>query len=519
MNRPSQLPSLIRQMLDPSFYPHPVREPILLQQTHISYVLLTGPYAYKVKKPICLPFLDFSTTTLRGKNLRLELERNKGFSPDLYLEVLPISRNDKGIYRFGAGNVSDYALKMNEFPQEALWSHRFENGCLTQSMVTALGRKVALMHASALTGPEITAYGDPSVVEGVIEGNYKETEQFVGTLQDPAQLEQTRLFTRHLLNRRADLLIERQQGGFIRACHGDLHLNNVITWRGQAQVFDCIEFNEEFSNIDTLYDAAFILVDLEHRNRTDLAWQFMNTYLEYTGDYRGAVLLPLYASMRAYVRAKIYSFQTVDSERSPEEQRKAAIKAEAFYKLACWFTRARHRGLWAVGGLSGSGKSTVSAWLAQRLGAVHVRSDAVRKHLCGMPLDQRGSDAVYTTAMNKRTYDTLAETGFYLASQGIPVILDAKYDRRSERGKLRDLAAQYGLPVHFIQCEAPEALLRYRLSHRKGDVSDATADLISRQVMQAEAPGPDEEIFALDTSRDWRRQLAENLHSGPLLCA
>jgi len=520
MNAPaSELPPLIRQMMEPSFYPHPVRTPIRLVQTHISFVLLTGHYAYKIKKPVRFPFLDFSTLAQRDHFVALELERNRRFSPELYLKTDVITEENGSFRLGGTGPAVEYVLVMREFPREGLWSERFARGWLNESDVRALGKRTAAIHALAETGPEIAAHGDPEVVAGVAEANFSETEAFVATSELAPRVHQTRSFTHNFFEEHRDLIAARRDDGFVRACHGDLHLNNVCTFDDQIHLFDCIEFNPDFSNIDTIYDAVFMMVDLDYRERRDLANTFLNAYLEASGDYRGALLLPLYASMRAMVRAKVYAFQSQDDRLDSDARAAAWEKAAAFFALAWRYTRRQLPFIWVVSGLSGSGKSTVSAWLAQRTGAIHLRSDALRKHVAGVPLDEKGSSELYTDDRHRLTYDRLAELGVALARGNHTVILDAKFDRYEDRERLRRSVGAAGIPIGFIACRAPHAILRYRLAHRKNDVSDAGPELLERQLAAHEPPRPGEEIMELDTARDWRRQLLENLDRGPLLCA
>ena len=309
------LPSLIQQMLQPDFYPHPVQEPIQLLQTHISYVFLTGEYAYKVKKPTNFGFLDFTSLEKRRHFCHEELRLNRRLSPDLYLAVLPIVEST-GEYQFGTEGavqtVSEYALKMRQFPQDMLLSQLFQDGKLTPKIVQQLAMQVATFHASAVTSSEVTAYGSVASVQQVDSNNHAISTPFIGTSQTQQQQDETHAFTTPFFEQHADWFEQRQVEGKIRECHGDLHLNNVCLYQDNIQIFDCIEFNQEFRNIDVIYDVAFMVMDLQFRGRVDLANLFLNTYLEQTGDYQGAALLPLYLSMRAYIRGNVNSLALND---------------------------------------------------------------------------------------------------------------------------------------------------------------------------------------------------------------
>jgi uncharacterized protein len=505
------LPLLIQQMLQPDFYPHPVQEPIQLLQTHISYVFLTGEYAYKVKKPINFGFLDFTSLEKRRYFCHEELRLNRRLSPDLYLAVLPIVET-AGQYQFGGVDpvqtAAEYALKMRQFPQEMLLSHLFQDGKLTPKIVQQLAIQVAEFHASAVTNPDVTAYASVASVQQVDTNNHAISTPFIGTSQTQRQLDETRAFTTQFFEQHADWFVQRQANGKIRECHGDLHLNNVCLYQDKIQIFDCIEFNKEFRNIDVIYDVAFMVMDLEFRGRLDLANLFLNTYLEQTGDYIGAALLPLYLSMRAYIRGKVNSLALNDPAISTLDKAEFLQRAQAYYRQAWDYSQRSQGRLILMSGLSGSGKSTVARQLAQRLNAIHVRSDAVRKHLAEIPLHQRGDrggtfgSGIYTPEMTQKTYGALLELGLLLAQQGWSVILDAKYDRQALRQTVIEAAIAARIPVKIVQCTAPMEVLRDRLNRRTNDIADATADLLDSQIKAAEPLTDSEKAVTITLQTD-----------------
>ena len=529
------LPPLIQQMLAPEFYPHPVRAPVQLLQTHISYLLLTGDYAYKVKKPVNFGFLDFSSLAQRGQYCHQELQLNQRWSPALYLAVVaigqhspsgqfilspPISQDGQMTMEtsapFGADPsivLVDYAVQMHQFAQADLFSHRFQHGDLTLDQIQALGQLTADLHVAAPTSTAITANGSVEGVRRVANNNYQISQPFVGGCQPTAQLAQTQAFSEQFFQAHRDWFEQRQTAGKIRDCHGDLHLNNVCFYHNQIQVFDCVEFNPDFRHIDGIYDMAFMVMDLAFQGRLDFANAFLNTYLECTGDYDGAKMLPLYLSMRAYIRGNVNALASQDGTIDPAQQEQARQRATAYYRQAWTCTQPTSGHLVLMSGLSGSGKSTVARQLAQQINAIHIRSDAVRKHLAGMPLEQRGDVGdrdIYTPAMTQKTYDRLLSLGTILAQQGWPVILDAKYDLRALRGAVIEQAQQLNLPLRILSCEAPEAVLRDRLRTRQGDITDATVDLLASQQAIAEPFSPAEQAYvtSLQTDQDWHSQLA-----------
>lgn len=515
------LPPLIEQMLQPEFYSHPVDTPIQLLQTHISYVLLTGEYAYKVKKPANFGFLDFTSLEQRRHFCQEELRLNRRLSPELYLAVLPIAQTATGDrYQLLAADSAEpgaeYTIQMRQFPQACLFSHLFAEGKLTVVQMQQLGQQVAEFHQRAATSPEIQAFGSVAAVQQVDENNYALSQSFVGRTQTADQLAATQAFTRGFFRDRSDWLTERQTSGKVRECHGDLHLNNICLFQQEIQVFDCIEFNQEFRCIDVIYDAAYLVMDLEFQGRSDLANAFLNAYLEATGDYTGAVLLPLYLSMRAYIRGNVNSLALNDPAITQTEKQKIHERAAAYYHRAWEYTQPQQGQLILMSGLSGSGKTTVARQVAQNLNAIHIRSDAVRKHLAGVPLYERAEGTgtfgggIYTPEMAQKTYDRLLELGLLLAQQGRTVVLDAKYDRRDLRQAVLEQAQAAGIAVKILYCTAPLEVLRDRLQNRKGDIADATADLLDDQQKAAEPLTEQEQplVTTIHTEQDLQPQLA-----------
>lgn len=476
----NNIPDLIQQMKQPEFYSHPVKEPIELIQTHISYILLTGDYSYKLKKPVNFGFLDFSTLAKRQHFLGEELRMNKPIAPEIYLEVLPITQqNDKYILG-GEGEPVEYALKMQQFPQENLLINMFDRGNLTEAHLEELGKVVAKFHVQTPKNDYISSFGRVDSLKESIEDNYRKTAKYIGLLQTQQQYEDTKHFTDTFLEK-TELFNKRIENDKIRECHGDLHLKNICWWHNKIQLFDRIEFNEPFRFVDVIYDVAFVVMDLEARGRQDFANIFLNTYIEQTGDWEGLQVLPLYLSRQAYVRAKVTSFLLDDRSISQAEKQQAAKSARNYYQLAWEYTKTKQGKLILMSGLSGSGKTTVARKTAKEINAIHIRSDAVRKHLVGIPLTEKGDDRIYTPQISEKTYDRLLELGGMLASQGFSVILDAKYDRHSLRQKAIDLAQSQQIPLQIIYCTAPSEVLLDRLSQRTGDISDATPNLLTHQ--------------------------------------
>jgi uncharacterized protein len=477
----ANLPDLIQQMLEPEFYPHPVTVPIQLMQTHASCVLLTGDFAYKLKKPVNFGFLNYSTIEHRQHFCQEEIRLNQRGASELYLEVLPISKQGNNYQLGNNGEIVDYVVKMVQFPQANLLSNMFEMGTITTEDIEEMGRVVAEFHANAQTNEYISSFGAVDRIRQSIDDNYRQTEKYIGIAQTQQQFTETKAYTDRFTIEHPQLFLDRIARGFIRECHGDLHLRNICRWHQKTLLFDCIEFNEPFRFVDTMYDVAFAVMDLEARGRKDLANRFLNTYAEQTGDWAGLQVLPMYLSRQAYVRAKVTSFLLDDPGISSEDRAAAKQTAADYYHQAWQYTRTQQGRLIMLSGLSGSGKSTLGKQIAQSLGGIHLRSDAVRKHLGGIPLLSQGDDSLYTPAMTAKTYQRVLDLGAKLATQGFTVILDAKYDRLSLRTAVIDLAIDREIPLQIFHCTAPVDVLRDRLAHRTGDIADATVDLLASQ--------------------------------------
>lgn len=472
---------LIDWMLEGDFCPHRTSAAITLIQTHISYVLLTGDFAYKIKKPVNLGFLDFSTLQRRKHFCEEEVRLNRRGAPDVYLDVETISQQGDGFCIGGSGAPVEYAVKMRQLPQDGLFSNLLASGQLGPELIQKLAGTIAAYHATAPASAHITQFGMPDRVRKAIDNNYGHTMKFVGGLQTREQFDQTKAFTDRFFAESGQLLTRRVAGNCIRDCHGDLHLGNICLHGDEILLFDCIEFDESFRCVDVIHDAAFAAMDLQASGRADLATLLVNTYAEQTGDWEGLQLLRLYLCGRAYVRAKVNSLRSDDSEASGETRETARKTAADYYRLAWEYSRPQQGQLILVSGLSGSGKSTLARRLAQETGAIHIRSDAVRKHLAGIPLDQKGGDSLYAQPMTDRTYARLLDLGLLLAGRGFTVLLDAKYDRHAPRRQALERARSAALPLRIIHCVAPDHVIRDRLASRSGDISDATVELLDRQ--------------------------------------
>lgn len=504
---------LMERMLQPSFYPHPTVPEIELIQTHASYVFLTGDYAYKVKKEVNFGFLDYSTLAKRKYFLDTELDLNQKVAPELYLAVIPITYGNDELILDHSGNVDhvvEYTLKMRQFPEENLLSHLVQERKIDRHRISELGKIVAEFHQQAQTNDYISSFGTVAKIQAAFTENYQQSQKYIGILQTRQQYQETKAYSDRIFTQQQDILLHRVQGQKIRECHGDLHLNNICLWQDKILLFDRIEFNESFRFVDTMYDVAFVVMDLEAKQRADLANAFLNSYLEYSGDWSGLLVLPLYLSRQAYVRAKVNSFLVDDPQISKTNQIQAREAARNYYHQAYQYTQIKAGSIILMSGLSGSGKSTTAQEIASNIGAIQIRSDAVRKHLAGIALNETSKD-IYTPEMTDKTYKQLLELGIMLAQAGYKIILDAKYDRLNLRQVVIEQAQASQIPIKIIHCIAPMSVLRDRLNHRQNDISDATANLLATQQTQAEAFTPAEQalVITVDTSQpNWTKAIA-----------
>jgi uncharacterized protein len=503
------LPPIVQAMMAPSFYPHSVTGAIELIQTHISYVFLTGEYVYKIKKPVNFGFLDFSTVAQRQHFCHEELRLNQRAAAELYLEVLPIVQAGEEFTLNGTGTAVEYTVKMQQFPQSALLSEMFDRGELTEQHMLDLAQEVAKFHGTAAINEHIRSYGTVEKVRQAFDENYEQTVGNIGGPQTQQQFDETKAYTDRLFVEQAAVITARIGADKIRECHGDAHLRNIALWQGRLWLFDCIEFNEPFRFVDTMYDVGFICMDLDARQRPDFSNAFLNRYLEQTGDYEGLQVLPLYLSRQAYVRAKVTAFLLLDPTVPDAAKQEAKTTSAAYYRLAWEYTQAKTGKLIMMSGLSGSGKSTIAATIARSHNAIHLRSDAIRKHLAGIPVMEKGGDAIYTPEMTRKTYDRLLELSLLLAKQGYTVILDAKYDRQALREPVIAQAQAAGLTLQVLHCDAPIAILQERVARRTGDIADATVTVLAAQSMESFTPGESSLVTTIDTTQNLPPQLAQ----------
>lgn len=477
--------ALITALQNPALYPHPV-EGFQLIETHISWVLLTGEYAYKIKKPMNFGFLDFTELSQRGHFCREELRLNARLTDGLYLDVLPITGSVEAPQLGGDGEVIEYALKMRQFPQDQMLSTLQANGELTAEHIDQMARQIAEFHLQAPKVPVDHPLGTPDAVMAPVTQNFEQIRPFLKDKADLQQLDALQAWADSSFKRLHGLLEARKANGFIRECHGDIHLGNATLIDGKVVIFDCIEFNEPFRLTDVYADTAFLAMDLEDRGLKSLARRFISQYLELTGDYQGLELLNFYKAYRALVRAKVALFSLpADAD---GVQRATTLRTYRNYaNLAESYSAIPSRLLAVTHGVSAVGKSHVAMRLVEALGAVRLRSDVERKRLHGEQQDANVGQlqaGIYNEQASQATYQRLHQLAATLLRAGLPVVIDATYLKREQRQAAAEVASETGVPFLILDCNAPDAVIANWLAQRQADrtdPSDATLEVIKAQ--------------------------------------
>lgn len=516
----AELPPLVRALLRPSAYPHPV-DRVRLLQTHISYVFLAGDYAYKVKKPVNFGFLDFSTLGKRRYYCRQEVILNRRLCPDTYLGVSRITQEGGRFAVDGQGRVVEYAVRMRRLPAEGMMDRLLESGALTADMVRRLADRLAQFHRQAETGPRIAAYGDWAIRFAWRE-NFQQWAPFIGDTITAEEDRALQAFVAAFFARRADLLRRRVEELRIRDCHGDLRSDAVCFTDGLC-VFDCIEFNRRFRYTDVAGDVGFLAMDLDYRGRPDLAQAFLERYVQASGDADLPQVIDFYRCYRAAVRGKVEGFRAVQPEVSPRERAAARRAARRYFRLACRYAASFPPAFLVITcGLTATGKSLLARRLAEAAGFRVLSSDVVRKELAGLsPGEHRFEPfgrGIYSPAFTDRTYRALMEAARPLLLEGRSVIIDASFARRKHRTWARRLAEETGAQFLCLECRASDAAVARRLARRLregGDPSDARWEiyLAQKRVFQPVRELPPERHLAIDTGRPPERAVSAALRA------
>lgn len=465
----------------PEIFPHPV-EKFQVIETHITMVLLTGDFAYKFKKPVDLEFLDFSTLEKRRYFCEQEQRLNKIYAPELYLEIVKITGDYANPTINGEGEVIEYGIKMRQFLQENLFTNLLLNNKLTENHLVDLAEQIAFFHQQASVAPSESEFGTPKHIYLPLQQNFDYISKIT---KDAAALKRTEEWVKDQFQRLEPVFLRRKQEGFIRQCHGDLHLNNIVLYGGKSQMFDCIEFNESLRWIDVMSDVGFLTMDLRDKNQRKFSWIFLNHYLTLTHDYAGLQTLRFYQTYRAMVREKVNLIQlqqgVIDSTKDLYEDYQHCIDDLIGGK------EEKKSQLMIMHGLSGSGKSTVAKQLAATIGAIHLRTDVERIFL--------HKKDIYSDEAIQEVYDHCHMLAKMILKCGYSAIVDATFLKRSQRLQFKRLAEEMGVPFHIVICEVDEKTREQWLTQRNHDYSQADLEVAHKQNSLLEPLTSDEKKY------------------------
>jgi len=497
------LPPLIQSLLAPQLYPGSVTQ-VEVVETHISWVLLAGDLAYKIKKPIKLPFLDFSTLALRQQACQDELRLNRRLAPDIYLDVVALHASDQGPQWGGTGEVLDYAVRMRRFDEAGRLDHVCARGELRPAHLSDLAGTLVRFHEAADRAAPDTRFGAPTQVLAPMLDNFTDLTRMLKPPLDVdtlARLARLQTWTQAQFTQLAALMQARQLGGCVRECHGDLHLANLVLINGSVRLFDCLEFNDDLRWIDVVSDIAFPYIDLLEHGQPGLANWWINEVFSHSGDYQGALLLRFYAVYRCLVRAKVAAIRA-------KQQHTNTAEVLADITLAERLSASQPLQLCITHGLSGCGKTFLTDQFLQKEGQVptlRLRADVERKRL--FQLDSHAHTAsgigtgIYAAEAHSRVYAHLRDVAASLLSAGWSVLVDATFLKRADRDVFRDLAAQLGARFVILAPQATPEQLHARILARNAqgtDASEATLAVLAQQLREVEPLALDEKpVFVL----------------------
>lgn len=485
--------NLIKNLLQAKAFPH-ATSALKLLETHISWIILTGEFAYKIKKPVDFGFLNYSTLEKRKFYCEEELRANQLLAPEIYLEVVTINGSVDEPNIQGNGAIIEYAVKMREFNQENLFSAILKRKQLTPELIEQMATMIAEFHQKTPIAPADSILGTPEHVHAPVKQNFDQIIPLLTDSKDKQQLDKLQTWSEDQFRKHHALFKQRKEQGYIRDCHGDLHLGNIILFNGKPVLFDRIEFNEDFRWTDVIADIAFLAMDLAEHKENLLAKRLLNTYFNATGDYQGLALLPYYQAYRAIVRAKISLFHAQQTNLSSQERQALQEKYRNFMNLAETYTMLDKPILFITHGLTGSGKSVLAKALTDNMSAYQVRSDVVRKNLLGLVAQAKTNSGInqgaYDPKITDQTYAALQSVTKEIITAGYSAVVDAAFLKSTQREKFYQLALELKVPFIILNCQASRPQLETWIAKRQQenqDPSEAGVEVLSMQEQTKDA--------------------------------
>jgi aminoglycoside phosphotransferase family enzyme/predicted kinase len=481
---------LIAALRDPRRYPHAVKS-VRVIETHISWVLLAGDYAYKIKKALDLGFLDYSDLHARRFCCAEEVRLNRRTAPAIYLDSVPVggSTDDPLL---GAQPAIEYAVRMRRFRAGSLMDSLLARGKVNARHIDRLAATLSAFHAGLPAADAGSAFGTPASIRAAAQQNFTQLRQQLGDASDIAAIAELQAATEAEYAACETNFETRRALGFVRECHGDLHLGNIVLERGEPVPFDCIEFNPALRWIDVMDEISFTMMDLLQREHPEFAWRLLNAWLEAGGDYAGLSVLRFYLAYRAAVRAKVCAIRAGQTGKRAGPDELSACRS--YLALARRCLERRRPALLITHGLPGSGKTTFSQLALQQLGAIRIRSDVERKRLFGLGAleSSRARGDIYGAEATRRTYARLHELARELLAAGYTVIVDAAFLRREERETFAGIARSLAVPFAIAALHAEDTALRRRIRHRRRDASEADVAVLRKLQVAQQPLAPDE---------------------------
>jgi hypothetical protein len=508
---------MLENLRNPKFYGPDVKS-VRILQTHISYVALTGKYAYKVKKPVDFGFLDFTSLEKRKFFCEEEVRLNRRLC-NIYLGVVPITQKNNTLSIDGEGEVIDYAVKMKEFPQDRIMTNQLKKGKVKEETIEKICDILVEFYKSGDRSAEIDSYGKIHAIRKNIEENFEQTKNVIGIAIKREVYDYIRKASHNFMDKK-EIFEERVKEGYIRDCHGDLHSGNIVVMPKEIYIFDCIEFNKRFRFCDVASDIGFLAMDLDYMNNPYLSSYLILKYVEKSKDKGIFNVLNFYKSYRAYVRGKVNSFRL--SEKIPEEEKRNIIStAKKYFDLshyyACLFSLSKKPLLFIVCGLTGTGKSTVAKKISVDYGAHYLNTDIIRKELAGIDKFERHFDeydkGLYSPEKVDSTYSKMIERAKELLKRRENVVLDATFQKKKHRNKAKEAAKESNALITFIKCVCPPPIVKERLDKRvkKKSISDGRWEIYCKQKETFEPFVADIEFDTSKGSYEYRMSFFRNL--------